>query len=95
MCIYAALIQDDMKTLQVALWDVRYKWDKLGRQLNLRHSDIESIRTNHGDHFTAMLSQWLTRRNPVPTWKVLIEALKSRPVDEEALAENLATKYIQ
>ena len=93
-----ALTKDDMKTVQEALWDVRYKWDKIGLQLGLRHADIENIRASRGDnddHFTAMLSRWLSRRDPVPTWMALIEALKSRPVDEEALAEDVAAKYIQ
>lgn len=30
--------------------------------------------------FTALLSHWLSCTSPLPTWSVLIDAIKSRPV---------------
>jgi len=40
-----------------------------------------------------MLSTWLKRTNPPPTWEGLAEALESPPVGEGHLAQQLRDKY--
>ena len=55
-----------------------------------------SNRGDIGDCFRAMLSQWLKRTLPRPTWNALAEALRSRSVGlshlaEEILQQNLYT----
>ena len=40
-----------------------------------------------------MLTVWLKRTNPPPTWNILTEALESPPVGENLLAQQLRDKY--
>ena len=42
-----------------------------------------------------LLTVWLERTSPPPTWNILIEALESPPVGEGHLAQQLRDKYCQ
>ena len=42
---------------------------------------------------TEMLPKWLTSIFPPPTWRGLIQALLSAPVEEKRLAEEIMERY--
>ena len=77
---------------------VRSKWDDLGLQLGILITDIDAVRRecrgNVEECFKKLLSMWLKRADPKPTWKALINALKSKIVGFESLAEKLECKQV-
>lgn len=79
------------------LWNIRAKWFNFGLQLKMKESDLEAIRQEHRDNpsdcFRKLLSDWLKRVSPKPTWVAIISALKSDSVGNEQLAECLNCKY--
>ena len=75
--------------------DVSAQWYHLGVQLKVRIGTLDGIRTqfqNPKDQLLEMLKTWLNTSNS-PSWKILIEALRSRSVGENQLADVLETKY--
>ena len=70
------------------------KWYNLGLQLNVRTGTLEKIRTQFpdpNDQLREMLMVWLNTSNN-PTWKTLIDGLRSRIVGASQLAGDLETK---
>ena len=71
------------------------KWYHLGLQLNLRVNKLDGIRTqfhNPRDQLLEMLKTWLTTADN-PSWKSLTDALRSRTVGANQLADHLEAKY--
>ena len=95
----AHLNEQDFRTVRKKLWDVRHKWYNIGIELDLRKADLDNLRKQYKNDFDVCLSEiitaWLKRTDPRPTWKALIEALKEPTVEEDALAEDLTTKYLR
>ena len=62
-------------------------------------TDLDTINeTNHGNVnkcFSEMLTLWLKRVNPPPTWSAMVEALKEPTVGFEDLAEEVDSKFIR
>ena len=56
----------------------------IGIQLQFDIGDLEAIKKNHnhdcGECFTQLLSDWLKRSSPTPSWKALIDALTSSAI---------------
>ena len=83
-------------TLEKVL-DVSAEWYNLGLQLNVRIGILDSIRAefNAPKHqLREMLKAWLTTGDN-PSWKTLIDALRSPVVGASHLAAVLKTKYCQ
>ena len=75
--------------------DVSVQWYDLGLQLKVRTGTLDKIQEN----FTAtqhrlrgMLKAWLTTVDN-PSWKTLVDALRSRMVGASQLAAALEMKY--
>ena len=86
----------DLSLLHRELHQVSHKWFSLGVQLQIPFATLISIELDN-NHQTSkclleMLTVWLQRINPSPTWSVLIEALESPFVDERLLAQQLRDK---
>ena len=65
-------------------------------QLDIAIENLKCIEMEHNQMsrcLLEMLTVWLQRTNPPPTWNVLAEALGSSPVGEETLAQQLRDKY--
>lgn len=65
------------------MWDARSEWFNIGIRLNFSSGDLAAIKTdNHdcGKCFTTILTQWLKRSNPIPTWKALVDAMDTNTV---------------
>ena len=91
------LISSDLATVRDALFDVRSKWEDIGIEL-LSKNDTDATKTEkYNDavgYLTAMLSVYLKRAKPEPSWKSIIDALKAKAVGESRLAEELEEKYL-
>jgi hypothetical protein len=70
----------------------------IGRELNLKDVDCDAIRATYrgdiGKSFTKMLTLWLIRANPLPTWTEVVAALRGYVVNERILAEQVERKYV-
>lgn len=80
-----------------ALLPVRYKWFNIGLQLGVpvaRLNIIEKATTRARDGLVAMLDYWMNNAtDPLLSWKVLVNALKTTTVGENRLADELEERY--
>jgi len=80
------------------LIQVSDKWYLLGLRLNVHPGTLDSIRqeylmTGTVSCLCGMLQAWLKSTKPYPTWKALIDGLRSETVREMLLGEQLKGKY--
>ena len=84
-----------LKAAMEALFEVRAKWDDVGVSLEVDDGTLDAIRAQYADpkdRLREMLRKWL--RSKHPTWKLLIEALRSPIVGEARLADTLEKRYV-
>ena len=104
MCLYihftcipiGQLTLEDLTEVRGALYEARTKWYHIGLELKLSVGTLNAIRSEFSDKndcLTEMCSHWLRRINPHPTWEALTLAIKSPPVGEGHLAQQLRDKY--
>ena len=86
---------DDLGGVLGEVLDMSAEWYDLGLQLKVRITKLDSIK----EDFTAakhrlreMLKAWLTTGDN-PSWKTLIDALRSPVVEASQLAAALETKF--
>ena len=75
--------------------DIAAHWYNLGLKLKVRTGRLNCIRAEFispEDQLREMLNAWLTTGDN-PSWKTLIDALRSRMVGASQLAAALETKY--
>ena len=90
--------QGDLKSLHSELHPVADKWYSLGVQLQVPIETLRCIRRENlpmTECLLEMLIVWLKCTTPPPTWNTLTEALKSPPVGEWLLAQQLRDNYCQ
>ena len=86
----------DLVDVQNMAWEARTKWYNLGLGLGLPADSLDAFDANAKkpeDSFRAMLSEWLRRHHPKPTWRALAKALKSPSVGLGQLAEQVTEEY--
>ncbi len=86
------------KELMSALYHkVAHKWKTLGVYLELSPSTLDTIardrQQSSQDCLVEMLTTWLQRVDPAPTWRAIVEAVEF--LGEVVLAGELRTKYCQ
>ncbi len=89
------LTKENLPQLVELLADIAAQWDQLGLQLEVSKGKLNSIEVDcRGAQrcLTEMLSSWLSGSER-PTVGKLTSALKSRPVNEVRLAEEVMRKY--
>ena len=89
------LTVDDLGLVLEEIVDVSAQWYPLGLQLKVRTGTLDRIQTQFPDprrQLLEMLKTWLTTGDNA-SWKNLIDALRSRSVEESQLASVLETKY--
>ena len=73
------------------MYDACSKWFEIGVQLGIKHGKLKEIEKNHlgdcGQCLTTLLSTWLYDVDPIPTWKALADALRSRPVQVKVVSK--------
>ena len=87
----------DLKAVQDLVWPARSKWFYIGVQLGIDLGTLEAIKKDHHSSeecFTAMLTTWLRMNDPVPSWRALVNALKSKPVGIHMKIESEGIRYI-
>ena len=86
-----------LATVREALHDVRSKWEDVGIEL-LGKNETDAIKkeraNNCGECLTEILSIYLKRSNPEPSWSSIIAALRTRTVGESQLAQDLEQRYL-
>ena len=86
-----------LKVVVEELHDVKTKWYSIGIQLEVPDSKLDEIESTTKDDleraFRRMIQEWLKLVDPEPTWAGIVEALRSRSVNEQLLAENLERRY--
>ena len=83
-CLIGILTIEDLREVQDTVWEARSQWYNIGLGLGLSVGTLETIQCNnrkYEDCFRDMLSKWLKKANPRPTWSALAEALESPSVD--------------
>ena len=100
-CMYVGpyLTINDLTLVNEEVRDARAKWYYLCLELRLDPNDLDSISTscrgNPDDCLINALKSFLMRTQPKPTWKMIVNALNSRSVGFESLAEQIQEKYIK
>ena len=90
-------VEADVFELVSRLSDVRANWYNLGGLLKLNEGDLRTIEAQYPDinaRFREMLSMWLRRSNPSPTWESLLSALRDPMIGQGQLANKLERNYI-
>ena len=74
----------DLGTVMTRLCPACSKWFLIGCLLGIEVGTLEAIRKDYRDIsmecLVALLTTWLRRTSPKPTWKALVDVLKSPPV---------------
>jgi len=87
----------NFKTVLNALHSVSHKWSDIGLQLDVpkyQLSIIEADTTGVKKRLQAMLEYSMNNAaDPLPSWKVLVNALKVPAIDESRLAKELEEMY--
>ena len=89
------LSSDDLGCVLEGVVDAAAQWYNLGLKLKVRTGKLNSIRTEFNtpeDQLREMLNAWLTTGDN-PSWKTLIDALRSPLVGASHLATVLEAKY--
>ena len=87
----------DLMDAESALWDARAKWRDIGRWIGVDEGTLDIMKgKDNGENLSDVLSHWLRgvhnpkEKNSKPRiWCTLIEALRNRVVNEEAMANKL------
>ncbi len=87
------LTKENLPQLVELLADIAAKWHELGLQLEVRNLNSIEVDCRGAQRcLTEMLSSWLSGSER-PTVRKLTSALRSRPVNEVRLAEEVMRKY--
>ena len=84
---------NDLVVVQEELYNVRPHWYNLGLKLGLKPGALDAIKTQcSGDEcFRETLKDYL--KTTTPSWRALVEALRSPTVGQLQLAEEVEQKY--
>jgi hypothetical protein len=87
---------DNLDAVIEALWGARARWNDIGRKIGVDAGTLATMRGTDSESLREILSHWLRgvykpgEQNSTPrTWRTLIEALRARAVNEEAMANKL------
>ena len=81
---------NDLCMVQRYAWEARSKWYNMGLELGIDPGTLDTISKDHvksDDQFRVMLTTWLKKVEPKPSWEALAEALRSPTIGCEFLAE--------
>ena len=87
---------DDLNAVITALWDARAKWKDIGSCIGVDAGTLATMKGSDNVCLRDTLSHWLRgvyrpgEQNSKPrTWHTLIEALRTKIVNEAAMANKL------
>ena len=101
-CIYlhaataAELTEGDLVTILNEIYEARVRAHFVGLNLKVPTDVLESIRTrfdDDGDRLYYVIMEFLKQIDPKPTWRAIVDALKSPTVNMAKLAETIEAKF--
>ena len=93
-----ALSTKNLKDVLNLLFTISGKWNFIGIALGIDIEALNNIKRQHNNEPThclvAVITLWLRSIDPQPTWKILAHALRTKYLDEVALAEEGIAKLV-
>ena len=92
---YSNKMELSLNTVRNEIHDARSKWYDIGLELKVPEPTLKSIESKYVDDKTCLrevISVWL-RTGDNATWESLVDALRTRVVDEPRLAADLEGMY--
>ena len=75
------------------LHKIKYMWNTIGEQLEVRYGDIKSAEYNVAYSDTTKLSEvlqvWIDKRTCEVSWRMIITVVKEPPVENKVVAETI------
>ena len=90
------LTPDDAGKILEELLDAQNHAHLLGLMMNVKPSDVEAIQATYQqpkDRLLHIIIAFLQQAEPRPTWRAIVDALKSPAVDLPALARRVEAAY--
>ena len=87
------LTRRDIIRVAEELFDVRNNSRTLGLVLGLEKSVVDVEYRRLTDQLLQVIAEFLERKEPRPTWGVIVNALRSPLIGMHALAEEIEAKY--
>ena len=86
----------DLQVVFSELYSAHQKWYNIGLELKINPCDLDAIRVKNADDpdkcLHVLLSTWLESRDSIPTWRAIVNALKSPTVNFEQLSRQVEQK---
>ena len=95
-CLEMTLSVDDLAVVLEEVYPARTKWYDIGFRLKVSASTLDHFQKefiHHGECLRETLKNWL-KMDLNPTWRVLVDALRSPIVEEMMLADKIERKYL-
>ena len=79
--------------LAMLLYPIKYMWNTIGEQLEVRYGDIKSAEYNEAYDHTTKLSEvlqvWMDKKTRVVCWQTIITVIEERPVENKTVADEI------
>ena len=92
----AELTEGDLVTVLNEIYEARVRAHFVGLNLKISTDVLESIKTRYdddGERLYYVIFEFLKRLDPKPTWRAIVDALKSATVNMAKLAEKIEAKF--
>ena len=87
----------DLSDVYSELYNVRAQWQTLGGILKVHPGSLDAIldqyRNVSHDCLREILRHWLKQVTPLPTWEVIVDALRKPEMNQAALARDIKAKH--
>ena len=89
------LTREDVPKIVEMLLDIQHKARILGLVLKLPRETVVSIQNNSDqmDHLFDVIDEFVKLKEPRPTWRVIVKALRSPIIGVQRLADMIERKY--
>jgi len=95
-CGATELTEGDLVTVLNEIYEARVRAHFVGLNLKIPTDVLESIKTRYdddGERLYYVIMEFLKRLDPKPTWRAIVDALKSPTVNMAKLAEKIEAKF--
>ena len=93
LCSTVVLTVNDLGVVQEELYGARTHWYNIGLKVDTLDTIRITCSGEPSECFREVLKRYLQRVTPLPSWRSLVEALRSPTVDQPQLAEKVERKY--
>ena len=92
----STLDESDIYDIYDELYDVRASSMALGLALGVPKPTVEAIHMDYrdrGEQLLHVIAEFLKQKEPRPTWRVIVSALRSPLITARVLAKKIEVKY--